>query len=88
MNKFDFRGFSYQLQDHLTDQGVDGQVNAFHKDGKRNISVDFDADEDKVARKVEVEDYVSDNTDESKEVSAFFQDGKLRILIEFTEDTK
>ena len=88
MKKFDFKGFAYGLQDHLTDQGATVEVHSFYKDGQRNVAVDFNVVEDRIGRKCELEDYTTDHTDEPKEVRAFFSDGKMRVLIIFTEDEK
>ena len=88
MNKFSFKGFAYGLEDHLSDQERKAEVRSYYKDGKRNVAIDFDAEEDRIALKCEIEDYTTDHTDEPKEVSAFFMDGKLRVLIVFTEDEK
>lgn len=80
----DHKTLQFQIQDKLSDEGVEAVVSSFFQDGKANVAIDFGTDDDRMGRLIEYEDYASDEGFDAQ-VYSFFKDGHLRVLIVLNE---
>lgn len=94
--KFDVKGFSYGLEDMLTDAGLTATVRTYWRDNEEHINVTFEENDDAMSpaqRESQVEallvpemDKMEINPGDLYSLRSYYEDGNIVVKISFKKE--